>query len=58
MAGADNNVVPGDGIMIMVRPHLEPTEPCRIYDILGTNTPSWKHFEAETEVTAFKIGEW
>ncbi len=55
MAMADNRLIPGDRIMIMVRPHPDPSEPCRIYDILGTQTPSLKHFEAETLVTSFKI---
>jgi len=58
MATAENNLTPTDGIMIMVRPEPGSTEPCRIYDIAGTNTPSLKHFEAATVVTSYKIGEW
>jgi hypothetical protein len=56
-ASAENNLTPGDGIMIMVRPHPDPSEPCRIYDILGTQVNSHLHFEAETLVTNFTIGE-
>jgi hypothetical protein len=55
MAMAENSLIPGDGIMVMVRPHPDPSEPCRIYDIAGTQVPSLQHFEAETLVTSFKF---
>ena len=54
-ATAENPLIPGDEIMIMIRPHPDPSEPCRIYDIAGTQFPSVKHFEAETDVTSFKL---
>lgn len=56
-ATAENSLVPGDSVMIMIRPHPDPSEPCRIYDILGTQVNSHLHFEAETLVTRFKIEE-
>jgi len=55
MAMAQNSLIPEDGIMVMVRPHPDPIEPCRIYDIAGTQVPYLQHFEAETSVTSFKI---
>jgi hypothetical protein len=56
-ATAENSLVPGETIMIMIRPEPDPSEPCRIYDILGTQVNSHLHFEAETLVTNFTIGE-
>jgi len=56
-ATAANSLTPSDGIMIMIRPHPDPSEPCRIYDIAGTQVNSHLHFEAETLVTRFTIGE-
>jgi len=55
MAMAQNSLIPEDGIMVMVRPHPDPVEPCRIYDIAGTQVPSLKHFEAETLVTRWAV---
>ena len=56
-ATAANSLTPSDAIMIMIRPHPDPSEPCRIYDIAGTQVNSHLHFEAETLVTRFTIGE-
>jgi hypothetical protein len=54
MGGAKNILSPNDEIMIVVRPDPDPSEPCRIYDILGTQGPI-KHFEAWTTATSFTI---
>jgi hypothetical protein len=51
----ENDLTPGDAIMIMIRPHPDPSEPCRIYDIAGTQVNSTVHFEAEALVTRFPI---
>jgi hypothetical protein len=55
MAMAENHITPREGIMIMIRPHPDPFEPCRIYDIAGTQVPTLKHFEAETSLTPYKL---
>ena len=33
------------------------SEPCRIYDIAGTQVGTFAHFEAETLITRFRIGQ-
>ena len=54
---AQNPLTPDDLDMIMIRPHPDPSEPCRIYDIAGTQVTDARHFEAETDVTSFKLQE-
>lgn len=56
-ASAENPLTPGDPLMIMIRPHPDPSEPCRIYDIAGTQVNAQMHFEAETDVTSFRLQE-
>jgi len=56
-ASAENPLTPGDPIMVMIRPHPDPIEVCRIYDIAGTQVSVPMHFEAETDVTTFKLPE-
>jgi len=56
-ASAENPFTPGYARMIMIRPLPDPTEVCRIYDVVGPQVNSSLHFEAETDVTSFKLGE-
>jgi hypothetical protein len=48
----DNESTSGEGITILVRPEPGATEPCRIYDIAGTQVGSLE-FEAQASITIF-----
>ena len=50
---ADRDAAPGDDIIIIIRPGPEPFEPCRIYDIAGTNV-GLVRFEAQSSITVFR----
>ena len=43
---------PGDEITVIIRPDPLHSEPCRIYDILGTQVGTVR-FEAQASITIF-----
>jgi hypothetical protein len=49
---ADTGAKLGNQVVIILRPGPAPSEPCRIYDILGTQVPL--HFEAQVQITVFR----